>query len=93
MPSFIAPELNHANNYTDVEIGSGVDVWGAGMVMLRLATLKHPKHNEIKEAISTDLAVYSPGFREIINGCLQIDPSERWSGDQICEHNTLKDLV
>ena len=42
MPSFIAPELNHANNNTDVVIGSGVDVWGAGMVMLRLATLKHP---------------------------------------------------
>ena len=61
--------------------------------MLRLATLKHPQHNEIKEAISTDLAVYSPGLREIINGCLQMDPSERWSGDQVCEHNTLKDLV
>ena len=93
MQSFMAPELDHCDTNNPAEFGKKVDVWGAGIAMLRVASLQNPSKEEIEQCINNDLALYSDGLREIMKGVLQSEPNERWNPNQICEHPNLSNLV
>jgi serine/threonine protein kinase len=90
-PLYMAPE-SHSNQYT-----TAVDVWAYGVLLIRLFTLSwpYPRETTLQQFMSDvetgDLRpneVYGhdlphPNIKEVIDGCLEFRPDERFTFSQI----------
>ena len=90
-PLYMAPE-SHSNQYT-----TAVDVWAYGVLLIRLFTLSWPYPREttlqqfMSEVETGDLRpnevhghdLPHPNIKEVIDGCLEFRPDERFTFSQI----------
>ena len=85
-PMYMAPEMFKSKTYT-----SAVDVWSYGVLLVRLFTLKSPypssttsaqlirkvENNELRPRKVKRSALPHPKIRDVIDGCLKFEASER----------------
>ena len=91
-PLYMAPEQMRREAYSNA-----VDVWAYGIMMVRLFGLGDPFHSgitlqELKTQVSTNeikpntLDVNDlphPGIKEVVEGCVEFRPGERYTFEQI----------
>ena len=91
-PLYMAPEQMRRETYNNA-----VDVWAYGIMMVRLFSLGDPFHcgitiRELKTQVSTNeikpntLDVKDlphPGIKEVVEGCVEFRPEERYAFEQI----------
>jgi serine/threonine protein kinase len=87
----MSPELIQDSGYTE-----NADVWSLGCICYELAELKSPFRNKEEKMSLMDLfdnitkcnykpleAKYSPQLREAIQNMVVVDPTKRWSSEQV----------
>lgn len=90
-PLYMSPELIQDSGYTE-----NADVWSLGCICYELAELKSPFRNKEEKMSLMDLfdnitkcnyrpldSRYSPQLREAIHNMIVVDPTKRWSSDQV----------
>ena len=91
-PLYMAPEQMRREAYSNA-----VDVWAYGIMMVRLFGLGDPFHSgitlkELKTQVSTNKIkpntldandLPHPGIKEVVEGCVEFRPGERYTFEQI----------
>jgi NIMA (never in mitosis gene a)-related kinase len=98
-PLYMSPELIQDSGYTE-----NADVWSLGCICYELAELKSPFRNKEEKMSLMDLfdnitkcnyrpldPRFSPQLREAIRNMIVVDPTKRWSSEQV-ENYALKCL-
>jgi serine/threonine protein kinase len=91
-PHWMAPEIIRAENY-----GQPVDIWALGIVAIEMADGNPPywglDRNKAFTLVATkgstglsDPSKWSSPFVEFVNGCLKMNPDERFTVDQLLTH-------
>ncbi|XP_058808939.1 cyclin-G-associated kinase isoform X2 [Phymastichus coffea] len=88
-PMYRAPEM--MDTWNNEPIGPPVDCWALGCVLYTLVTLRHPFPEGNKLAIVNGkftapvLNAHLSCFNDLINGCLQVSPTQRMTTSNLLE--------
>uniref|UniRef100_A0A914WZV5 Protein kinase domain-containing protein n=1 Tax=Plectus sambesii TaxID=2011161 RepID=A0A914WZV5_9BILA len=99
-PAYMAPEVQTSGKSTDSDLilgyGRAADIWSIGCVVLEMATGKMPWHEFdwlqiVFRVGSGQSPTIPPALRntscsDFLSHCFNHRPSERWSADQLSEH-------
>ena len=92
----MAPELIKGERRYDTK----VDIWSYGIFAMELANGDPPYISEPQHRVIMNIVKRSPPpleerwssvFQDFVNKTLIKDPSQRWSADQLLEHEFLRD--
>ncbi|CAD8151694.1 unnamed protein product [Paramecium pentaurelia] len=92
-PNFMAPEVINQEQY-----GKKADIWSLGCTIIEMAT-GQPPYSEYKDAIAIMVKIgkstkpppipeqlQSPEAKDFLSKCLQIDPKQRATADELLKH-------
>ena len=94
----MAPELIKGERRYDTK----VDIWSYGIFAMELANGDPPYISEPQHRVIMNIVKRSPPpleerwtgvFQDFVNKTLIKDPKERWSADQLLEHEFLRDAA
>ena len=92
---WMAPELIKGERRYDTKI----DIWSFGIFAVELANgdppyINEPQHRVIMNILKKNPppleSRWSPQYQDFVNKCLTKDPQQRWSADQLLEHEFLQ---
>jgi len=83
-----APRPAENDPYTAPETVRGeysfeADVWSLGITIVETVTQQRPAWNRTQSGLPALPAALAEPFREIARNCLQVDPKQRWTAEQI----------
>ncbi|CAD8146764.1 unnamed protein product [Paramecium pentaurelia] len=97
-PNFMAPEVINQEQY-----GKKADIWSLGCTIIEMAT-GQPPYSEYKDAIAVMVRIgkstqpppipsqlSSPEAKDFLSKCLQIDPKQRATADELLKHPFLEE--
>jgi serine/threonine protein kinase len=92
--SYMAPEIREESPYT-----YSADIWALGIIVFEVLTRKQFQYVNYMKTKSEyfkefeDLKIYDPVYLSIIRGCLEIDPTNRLTIEQISDRLTVDESV
>ena len=93
---YLAPEIT---SQVIPIVTPAIDIWAFGIVLYIMAVAYFPSmlrqysKTEGKEILyhDRDWSRFSPALREVVEGCLQLDPANRLTSKQLKDHPWFRD--